>query len=252
MAKKYDLPAMPFYWGDWFKCPEVRALSPEARCLWFEMLGLMWESTERGYLTLAGKPMTKETISRCLGFACDLLERLLAELLEYGVCSVRDDGAIFNRRMVRDAEISSKRASAGKIGGICSSKTRSKTQANTEDEDEDEDEDVLHSPNCSNSTDMSGHYPDMMPHVDTYPIILDTPAFREAWGEWEAHRREKKKPIRPRSRKAAMKQLSAIGPARAIAAIENSIANDYQGIFESKSQQRDTRPPGPQYEKLRQ
>ena len=142
--KKHDLPAMPFYWGDWFKCPEVRALSPEARCLWFEMLGLMWESTERGYLTLNGKPMGKETISRCLGFACDLLDRLLHELSEYGVYSVRADGAIYNRRMVRDAEISKKRADAGKIGGVCSSKKRSKFQtnivANTEDEDEDEDE----------------------------------------------------------------------------------------------------------------
>ena len=51
MSKKHDLPAMPFYFGDWFKCPEVRAMNLETRMIWFEMLGLMWESTERGYLT---------------------------------------------------------------------------------------------------------------------------------------------------------------------------------------------------------
>jgi hypothetical protein len=91
----------------------------------------------------------------------------------------------------------------------------------------------------------------VVPHVDIYPTCLDIPTFREAWGEWEAHRREKKKPITPRSRTMAFKQLAAMGPARAIAAIENSIANGYQGIFEGKTQQqRDTRPPGPVYEKL--
>jgi len=93
--------------------------------------------------------------------------------------------------------------------------------------------------------------PNMVQHVDTYPTCLDTPTFREAWGEWEAHRCEKKKPITQRSRTMALKQLAAMGPARAIAAIENSIANGYQGIFEGKAQQqRDTRPPGPVYEKL--
>lgn len=149
MAKKHDLPYMPFYWGDWFKCPEVRALSPEARCLWFEMLGLMWESTERGFLTLNGKPMSKETIGRCLGFAIDLLSRLLSELEQFGVYSVRADGAIYNRRMVRDAEISSKRAIAGKIGADLrwqnDSKTIAKGMANADNEDEDENECILSS-----------------------------------------------------------------------------------------------------------
>jgi len=76
---------------------------------------------------------------------------------------------------------------------------------------------------------------DVVSRVDTYPPCLDIPAFHEAWGEWDAHRREKKKPITPRSRGMALKQLEAMGPDRAIAAIENSIANGYQGIFEPKA-----------------
>jgi len=46
-VKKDDLPAMPFYVGDWLKCPEVRALPLDYRALWFDMLCFMWESTER-------------------------------------------------------------------------------------------------------------------------------------------------------------------------------------------------------------
>lgn len=174
MGKKHDLPAMPMYWGDWFKCPEVRALSPEARCLWFEMLGLMWESTDRGYLTLADKPMSKETLGRCLGFACDLLTRLLTELSEYGVYSVREDGAIYNRRMVRDAEISTKRAIAGKRGGLCSSKLPSKFQANTQANTEDEDEDSIKRINTAENTKCNNEESSARVDLDTQqiPILL--------------------------------------------------------------------------------
>ena len=145
MAKKYDLPAMPFYPGDWFKCPEVRALSLQARAAWFEMLLLMWESTERGYLTLAGKPFPKEALARCLGIASDLLDVLLDEMMAFNVFSKREDGAVYNRRMVRDAEISIKRQEAGKIGGFAkaksyqkSGKSIGKSLASTEYENENE------------------------------------------------------------------------------------------------------------------
>lgn len=145
-VKKHDLPAMPFYIGDWKKAPEIRALSLAARGLWFEMLLLMWESTERGFLTINGQPMTIEVLARQVGFACDLLQPLLAEMELYNVFSIREsDKAIYCRKMVRDSEISKKRILAGSKGGFCSSKTRSKMQANnianTEDEIENENED---------------------------------------------------------------------------------------------------------------
>ena len=144
MSKKHDLPAMPFYWGDWFKCPEVRALTPQARCLWFEMMGLMWESTERGFLTINNKPYPTEALARCLGFASDLLDTLLAEMEQFAIYSTDERGAIYSRRMVRDEEIRVKRAIAGQKGGICSSKNKANytanIQASTEDENEDENE----------------------------------------------------------------------------------------------------------------
>lgn len=120
---------MKWFWGDWFKCPEIRALSPSTRCAWFEMLGLMWESTERGYLTLNGKPYPIECLARCLGFAQANLEQSISEMESFNVFSRREDGAIYNRRMVADCELSAKRAKAGEIGGICSSKKQANTQA---------------------------------------------------------------------------------------------------------------------------
>jgi len=101
--KKHDLPAMPFYFGDWRKAPEVRAMEPDTRMFWFEMLGYMWESTERGYLTLNGKAIEENTLATMLGIAHSRLTESLTTMSDLGVFSRRDsDGAIYCRRMVKE------------------------------------------------------------------------------------------------------------------------------------------------------
>ena len=119
MTKKTDLPAMPFYVGDWLKCPEVRALSPDVRGLWFDLLCYMWESTERGVMVKPnGKPYTQNEIIRIVGLDNQNSGIWLTYLLDNGVCSAREtDGAIFSRRMVRDEEIRLIRRESGKRGG---------------------------------------------------------------------------------------------------------------------------------------
>lgn len=64
------------------------------------------------------------------------------------------------------------------------------------------------------------------------PEVLNTQRFREAWANWAADRKDRKKPITARAAALQMRKLAEMGEARAIAAIENSIANGYQGIFE--------------------
>lgn len=56
--------------------------------------------------------------------------------------------------------------------------------------------------------------------------------FRDAWSLWCDNRSENRKPMRPTGTKTQLKNLAAIGEARAIAAIEHSVANGYQGIYE--------------------
>lgn len=66
-----------------------------------------------------------------------------------------------------------------------------------------------------------------------FPPALDTKEFRAAWAEWLAFRREAKhKPVSEKAAAKKLDELAAIGSQRAVAAINNSIANDYQGIFE--------------------
>ena len=65
------------------------------------------------------------------------------------------------------------------------------------------------------------------------PEALDTPEFRAAWSEWLDHRRELKSPATTRAQAMQLKQIAEMGPARAVRAIERSIANGWKGIFEA-------------------
>ena len=67
---------------------------------------------------------------------------------------------------------------------------------------------------------------------DSIPLPFQSDEFRGAWNDWKQHRIEKRKPITPLSAKKSLSELSAMGEARAIAAINHSIANGWQGIFE--------------------
>lgn len=66
------------------------------------------------------------------------------------------------------------------------------------------------------------------------PPTLDTPRFRDAFQAWKDHRAAKKKPATQQAEAMALKKLEAMGEARAVAAIEHSVANGWDGIFEPK------------------
>lgn len=110
MAK---LPYMQFYVGDWLRDTAVRASSAEARALWIDLLCHMQLSPQRGYLANeAGKPFTVDQMARISGFVPQRVKTLLDELRENGVFSESADGRIFNRRMVREEQLSDVRRRA--------------------------------------------------------------------------------------------------------------------------------------------
>lgn len=68
------------------------------------------------------------------------------------------------------------------------------------------------------------------------PECLDTPEFRAAWERWLAHRRQRRcAAYKPIGQATQWKRLAELGPERAVAAIDFSIAQNYQGIYEERS-----------------
>ncbi len=109
---------MPFDTSDWLRCPELKVLPPDIRGLWMDMLCYMWESVERGVMVKpTGEIYSNEEIIRMLGNDASGSSDWLDQLIIGGVCGVREDGAIYSRRMVKSAEISQKRREAGLKGG---------------------------------------------------------------------------------------------------------------------------------------
>lgn len=114
--KKRDQPWMPFYFGDWRKAPEIRALDLDVRMIWFEMLGFMWESTDRGFLTINGKPVSTSVITKMVGVEISVMQSAIAQMEMYDVFSRREDGAIYCRRMVKEEKTRTDKSNAGKAG----------------------------------------------------------------------------------------------------------------------------------------
>jgi hypothetical protein len=66
------------------------------------------------------------------------------------------------------------------------------------------------------------------------PDALATDAFRKAWAEWQTHRAEIRKKLTPSSARKQLVMLEPLGAERAVAVIETSIRNGWQGLFPDK------------------
>ncbi len=111
---KNKIPAMQFYTGDWLKAPDVRALSPAARGVWFDLLCFMWESEDRGKLVTNGRALTDEELARMTGLDVSTAQQILSTIRNTGVSGVdQKTGAMMCRRMVRYEEIRRMKSRAG-------------------------------------------------------------------------------------------------------------------------------------------
>lgn len=110
-------PSFQFYPGDWLNDAALRMCSVGARGLWMDMLCLMHQGSEYGYLKVNGKVILPPNLSRMVGATLQETQGWLDELDGAGVFSKDDAGCIFSRRMIRDEEVRQARAAGGIKGG---------------------------------------------------------------------------------------------------------------------------------------
>jgi hypothetical protein len=101
MAKN---PSTRWFFNDWANEPGLRLCSVSARGLWMDMLCIAAASDRQGYVEIDGKPCSVNDLARYSNAPPANIRRWLKELENHGVFSRDDDGVIFNRRMVREAE----------------------------------------------------------------------------------------------------------------------------------------------------
>lgn len=67
--------------------------------------------------------------------------------------------------------------------------------------------------------------------IGEIPETLDTPEFRSAWSDWIEHRSQKRNKVTAKGAAGALRKLQKFDVQSAIAALEESIANGWSGVF---------------------
>ena len=70
------------------------------------------------------------------------------------------------------------------------------------------------------------------PPISPLPKALKTEQFETRWADWLKHRQQLRKPATEISQERALAKLEKLGHDRAIATIDHSIANGWQGLHE--------------------
>jgi hypothetical protein len=110
-------PSFQFYPGDWLNDAALRMVSVPARGLWIEMICLMHQGSDYGYLKVNGKVILPANLARMSGATLEETEAWLRELEDAGVFVRDEHGCIYSKRMIRDERVRAARAAGGKLGG---------------------------------------------------------------------------------------------------------------------------------------
>lgn len=121
MSRK--LPWFPFSPAVWHQDVGIQTLTYEERGIWFEMLLMMHDSEEYGYLSLNGKAISNERLAQLLNLSVEKMNAVVETLLDLGVCKREEVplktkdldkhnhndnppvmGRLYNRRLVIDQE----------------------------------------------------------------------------------------------------------------------------------------------------
>ena len=148
-----DQPYLPLYIQDYLTDEKLNECSASTQGIYIKIMCLMHKSETYGKILLKQKYKQKE--STCLSFALQLakhlpfskdeLSKAINELLNENVCYFHD-GFLCQKRMIKDNDLSLKRAEAGKKGGnnskFAQAKSKANIQANSENEYENENENI--------------------------------------------------------------------------------------------------------------
>jgi len=101
-----------WFWSDWLGDQAVRRLTPAERGVWIDLLALAAAANPVGYVCDdRGRPLTLDEIARVTNAGTvDEVANLITGILDKGAASRDRSGRLYNRRMVRDAEIAAKKA----------------------------------------------------------------------------------------------------------------------------------------------
>lgn len=190
---------MKWFPTNWSSEPGLAMCEAATRGIWIDAINaMMLNNTDH----ISGTVEQLSRICRCRPSQMDLA---VAEIKNFGIGEVSEQNGCITvacRRLSRAVDLSHKRSFAAS--------SRQQTDNN------------------KGARSASASYSDL-------PEGMQGEGFKAAWAEWHEHRRQKRKPMTELSQKKLLGECARMGEKRAIAAINHSIANGWQGIFEPKN-----------------
>lgn len=214
-------PAFQFYTGDWLKDPQLSMCSPHTRGIWIDAICAMHELDRRGQITGTAEQLAR--LCRCTPVE---FVHAVTELRSTETALVTERNGILTlscRRMFREYKSRLDNAERQtryrrKRGGQPVSNGVSR-ESNT--------------PSSSSSSPSGRKKEKPSPFIpQEIPASLDSPEFRQAWDKWCKHRVEIKKRMTPTHSAELLSELESMGTARAIAAINFTVAKGWTGLQE--------------------
>lgn len=221
MAK---LPAIQWYPNDWQNDIGVQSLGFEERGIWWEVLQRMHQTEARGKMVMNGRAMTDEEIAHVIHCDVAKFQQALNQIFSKGVASRDEAGALMNRRMVTDENLRNTRAACGALGGLQkASNSVAKHVAKS-------------TPSSSSSvtSSVSTSTPTKTKDIASLFIPEDLKPNEPEILIWLAYKRERGQTYRPKGMTALFARLREIPPHLRKASIEQSMANNWSGLFQVK------------------
>ena len=205
------LPFLQFYPADWLR--DTRPLSLAAKGAWIDLLCTLHHSPTRGTLAL---PLAGW--ARSIGASEAEFSAIHDELKILGVLDsvTASNGLVTlsSRRMMREkitSEQTRLRVQNLRMKRACNADV---TPKKTEDRRQKTEQ---------RNTEAAP------------PLPFSSDAFKSAWEDWQAHRKQNRFPaLKPKTLAARFDEFSGWGEAKTIQAIRESIKNGWRGIFEPK------------------
>ena len=240
-----DQPYLPLYVQDFLTDEKLAECSAESTGVYIRLMCIMHKSKEYGKILLRQNerqserlvPDFAEKLSMHMPYKVPVIERALDELLDKEVLYI-EENALCQKRMIKDAELSEKRAFAGKKGAETSNKRFSKNTRFAAAK-----QTANKTPKQTANTEIEIEYEieGENKNIKDNNKGLDNPfhgELHDAFQDWLAYKKEKNQSYKPQGLKSLITQVTKyaeqFGETETAEAIRDSMASNYQGIVFEK------------------
>lgn len=231
-----DQPYLPLFVQDFLTDEKLANCSAASTGVYIRLMCLMHKSHDYGKILLRQKERQSERLisdfaeklARQMPYKAEVIESALDELIDEDVIYI-EDNALCQKRMIKDAILSEKRALSGKKGA---EKTNSKNKNKPIFDGS------FAAANLSANTEIENEY-EIESEVKKKKNVEITNPFsgelHNAFDEWLKYKSEKGQSYKPQGLKSLTTQVrryaEQFGDQETANAIRDSMANNYQGII---------------------